>query len=49
MDQIDIAQEQDHLIRKESLFMTIRMVKKSAYDMPLVNLMVCVAVWTVKM
>ncbi len=35
MDQIDIAQEQDHLIREHALFMAIKMVKTSVYDMPL--------------
>jgi DnaK suppressor protein len=36
MDQIDIAQERDHLLREHALVMTIKIVKESAYEVPLI-------------
>ncbi len=35
MDEIDIAQEQERLIREHALFVTMMMVRKSTYDIPL--------------
>jgi DnaK suppressor protein len=35
MDEIDIAQEQDQVFRDYTLFVTMRMLRKKEYNMPL--------------
>jgi len=37
MDEIDIVQEQEQMIRDHALFVTMRILKQSKYEMPLMQ------------